>query len=75
MNGDIREVSIRREELEDGAGGHVEGYAIRVWVKDGDDDRLGVTIQGPREGVDGNLGEILYAEPIASWIELVMGNR
>lgn len=77
MSGDIRAVEIRRErELPDGAGGHVEGYAIRVWVDDGDgDETLGLTVTGPHQGVDGDLGRIFKDELVDGWIELVMGNR
>jgi len=48
MRGDYTEVSVRRETVQDGSGGELEGIVIRVW--------------GEGDTYDEDRGEILIAE-------------
>jgi hypothetical protein len=77
MVGEIREIAFSRALVETGNGSEVAGYAIRVWVEGPEegDETLALTITGPLEGPDGNLGALIFEEPVRCWVELVMGNR
>lgn len=64
MKGDIRSVEIRREEIEDGQGGHIEGTAVRIWI-DADtegDCKLAATFLVPAEGETGGYSAVVKEE-------------
>ena len=73
--GDLRELTIQREEVPDGVGGVVRGLAVRLWLeppadREGDVD-LALTVLVSEPGLRAGYGDLVREDVILHGLRML----